>query len=321
MTSPSTPGTEPGRELVHRAVPYRDPEHQAEVLAGPVAVALEDNRRALVVVEPDCRSELERSLGADAGVEFCRPERMHSAPPFTVARRWSRAVRGALADGAAGVCTVSQPVDLPGTDPAYWTRLDLALDHALGDLPVEMLCCFPDGDEAREAVGALHDEFLIDGGTIPSGHRRGDHELLQEYPQPPPSELGFPLVTLPVRLAGLAAMRRVVHRHAVLSGLGPERVEDLVLAVNELVSNGIEHGSGAPVLRLWRTPAGLVAEMTDSAACHLAFPGLAVPSLSGVRGRGMWLASELTDVLQVWTAEDDPGRVQGTVVRVTMGSP
>lgn len=321
MSSPTTSGTAPERELVHRAVPYRDPEHQAEVLTGPVAGALEHGRRALVVVEPRCRSELERSLGHDAGVQFCRPERMHSAPPFTVAGRWSRVVRGALADGASGVCAVAQPLDLPGTDPAYWTRLDLALDHALRELPVEMLCCFADGDGAREAVGALHDEFLVDGTPVPSVHRRGDHELLQEHPQPPPSDLGAPLVTLPVELSGLAAMRRVVQRHAMLSGLGPGHVEDLVLAVNELVSNGIEHGSGAPVLRMWRVPGGLVAEMTDPAACHLAFPGLAAPSLSGPRGRGMWLASELTDVLQVWTAEDDPGRVHGTVVRVTMSPP
>lgn len=321
MSISTTPVTAPDGELVHRAVPYRDPEHQAEVLAGPVGGALEHGRRALVVVDPRCRSELERSLGHDADIRFCRPERVHSAPPFTVAGRWSRAVRGAIADGAAGVCTVGQPLDLPGTDAAYWTRLDLALGHAMRDLPVEMLCCFADGDGAREAAGALHDEFLLDGAPVASTHRRGDHELLREHPQPPPSDLGAPLVTVPVELSGLAAMRRLVQQHAEQSGLARGRVDDLVLAVNELVSNGIEHGSGSPLLRMWRTPAGLVAEMTDPAPCRLAFPGLTAPPLCGPRGRGMWLASELTDVLQAWTAEDDPGQVHDTVVRVTMSPP
>lgn len=314
MTHP-TPA--PDRGLLHRAVPFRDPEHQAESLAGPVTDALERGGRALVVVEPECRSELERSLGHDADVRFCHPELVHAAPPFTVAGRWGRAVRDALADGASGVCSVGQSGGHPGTDPAYWARLDLALDHALRGLPVEMLCCFADGDDAREAAGALHDELLVDGVPVRSPHRRDDRELLAENPQPPPSDLGTPLVVLPVELAGLSAMRRVVHRQAVLSGFGPGRADDLVLAVNELVSNGIEHGSGAPVLRMWRTSAGLVAEMADPAAFHLPFPGLAAPSPSERRGRGMWLASELTDVLQVWTADDDAGQVPGTVVRVT----
>ncbi|ANY07043.1 ATP-binding protein [Pseudonocardia sp. HH130630-07] len=318
MSSP----TAPVRGLAHRAVPYRDPDHQAESLAGPLAAALERGARAIVVVERRCRVALERLLGRDAGVLFRRPERMHSAPPFTVAGRWSRAVRAALADGAPDVCTVGQPCPVPGTDPAYWTRLDLALDHALRDLPVQMLCCFADGAAARADAGALHDELLVDGVPVPSGHRRRPlRDLLAENPQPPPADLGAPLVELPIRLGDLGSMRRVVHRQAVLSGCGPGRADDLVLAVNELLSNGIEHGSGAPVLRMWRTPDGLVAEMADPAAVHLPFPGLSAPPAAGTRGRGLWLASELTDVLQVWTAEDDPGRVRGTVVRVTTSPP
>ncbi|MEQ3552008.1 ATP-binding protein [Pseudonocardia nematodicida] len=319
MSAPTvTPGSD---RLVHRAVPCRGPEHQAEVLAGPVTGALERGWRALVVVEADCRRELERSLGPDADVDWCPPERMHSAPPFTVAGRWGRSVRDALSDGAAGVCTVGQLMDLPDTDPAYWTRLDLALTHALDGMPVMMLCCFPDDDHTRAQASELHDELLMDGAPVPSTTRRDEHELLREHPQPPPADLGVPAVSLPVDLAGLGAMRRVVEREATLGGLGPGRAEDLVLAVNELVSNGIEHGSGSPLLRMWHTGDAVVAETTDPVAGRLAFPGLAAPPLGGRRGRGLWLASELTDVLQVWTAEDDPGRVRGTVVRVTMTPP
>ncbi|OLL98114.1 putative regulator of sigma factor [Pseudonocardia sp. Ae406_Ps2] len=320
MTSTTAPPPGPDG-LVHRAVPYRDPEHQAVAIAGPVTEALETGRRALVIVDPRCAAVLRHSLGHDAGVEFRSPDRMHSAPPFTVAGRWSRAVREALADGASGVCTVGQPVELPHADPAYWTRLDLALSHALRALPVELLCCFPDAEADRARAGALHDEFLVDGVPVPSDCRRDDHELLAENPQRPPDELGPPIMTLPVTLDDLGSMRRIVERQAELSGLGPTRVSDLVLAVNELISNGVEHGSGHPVLRMWRTEAGLVSEMSDAATCRLAFPGLAAPPVSGERGRGMWLASELSDVLQVWTAEDDPGQVTGTVVRVTMSPP
>ncbi|MFP5019404.1 ATP-binding protein [Pseudonocardia phyllosphaerae] len=308
-------------DLVHRAVPYRDPEHQADVLRAQVGTALDEGRHAIVAVEQRCRVELERALGRDAEVRYWAPEQVHSAPPFTVAGRWGRAVRDALAAGATGVCTVGQMIELPHAGPSYWTRLDLALGRVLQDLPVNLLCCFPDRTTTREEACALHDELLVDGRPVPSSGRRPDHELLREHPQPPPDRLGAPLLTLPVELGGLATMRRAVEYEAMLSGLGPGRVEDLVLAVNELVSNGIEHGSGSPTLRLWRAEAGFVAEMADADPCRLVYPGLDVPSLSGPRGRGLWLASELTDVLQVWTADDDPGSVQGTVVRVTMAPP
>lgn len=307
--------------LVHRAVAYRTPEHHAEVLRGPLSDALEHNQRAFVVVEPRCRAELERTLGHSAGIEFHEPERVHTAPPFTVAGRWGRAARDAVTGGAGRICAVGQPLELPGTDPAYWTRLDLALTHAMQDLPVTLLCSFADTDGARADVGQLHDELLVDGDRLPSRWRRDEHELLAENPQPPPADLGEPLFTVPVDLGGLARMRRLVERQARLTGFGPHRVADLVLAVNELVSNGIEHGSGRPTLRAWRTPGALVAEMSDPDACRLTFPGLAAPPVAGARGRGLWLASELTDVLQVWTSEDDPGQVHGTVVRVTMTPP
>lgn len=43
------------------------------------------------------------------------------------------------------------------------------------------------------------------------------------------------------------------------------------------------------------------------------FPGLALPPVEGARGRGLWLVSELCDVLQVWS---DDG---GTVIRARVG--
>jgi len=43
------------------------------------------------------------------------------------------------------------------------------------------------------------------------------------------------------------------------------------------------------------------------------FPGIVLPPVDGARGRGLWPASELCDVMQVWSGED------GTVIRVQLG--
>jgi hypothetical protein len=39
---------------------------------------------------------------------------------------------------------------------------------------------------------------------------------------------------------------------------------------------------------------------------------MVAPAATGVRGRGLWLASELCDVMQVWSDTD------GTVIRLNM---
>ena len=89
-----------------------------------------------------------------------------------------------------------------------------------------------------------------------------------------------------------------------------------MLAVNELASNSIEHGPGAGVLRMWDAGAGrddVTAEVFDGGHMDVPFPGLTLPPPEGERGRGLWLAAELCDVLQVWS---EPGH--GTTIRVAM---
>ncbi len=308
---------------VHRAVACSGPEHQAESLCAPLATALERGDHTLAVVDARCRAELDHRLGPDAGIEFREPEQMYTAPPFTVATRWARSARAAARAGdGARLVTVGQRIDgLPGTDPGYWVRLDVALGRVLCGLPVTMLCCFDDTEGGRDEAGEMHDTLLVDGREVPSATRRDDRELLDDHPQPLPVDLGPPLLETDVDLAGLARMRRLVRDEAVLSGLGPFRASDLVLAINEIVSNGVEHGSGLPRLRVWRAGSDLVGEVRDAVSTPLPFPGMIAPPAAGTRGRGLWLASELTDVLQVWTADDDPGCAAGMVVRVRMTPP
>jgi anti-sigma regulatory factor (Ser/Thr protein kinase) len=97
------------------------------------------------------------------------------------------------------------------------------------------------------------------------------------------------------------------------AGLDGARTADAVLAVNEIATNAAEHGPGTGRLRLWvdvepGTP--FAAEVADDGRMDVPFPGMTAPPPSGARGRGLWLASELCDVLQVWS---DGG---GTVVRL-----
>jgi anti-sigma regulatory factor (Ser/Thr protein kinase) len=93
--------------------------------------------------------------------------------------------------------------------------------------------------------------------------------------------------------------------------LGGTRLEDFLLAVNEIVANAVQHGAGARDLLLWREEDRLVCEVGDEG------PGLddrhanaPLPSPRAPGGRGLWLARHLADSLTITR------RPRGTVVRI-----
>lgn len=90
------------------------------------------------------------------------------------------------------------------------------------------------------------------------------------------------------------------------------RASDLVRAVDEVIDNSIRHGGGGGTVRVWHDGAGVVCEVRDVG--HLVDPlaGRGLPPADRGQGRGLWLAHELCDLVQVRSSP------QGTVVRMTM---
>jgi anti-sigma regulatory factor (Ser/Thr protein kinase) len=299
--------------MVHQGVLYSTPAQLADQLCTPVGTALAGGEPVVAVLDEASRSALVEALGPRAAaVEFRDPARVHSVPAFTVAVRWARLTRRVAVPGGRAT-VVGQHVDgLPGCGPDYWARLDAALNVALHGLPITMLCPYPEGGDLLLRVRSTHRTLLTNGHSVPSDTYRDPGDVVAEYPPPPPPDLGPPSAQLEFRLASLPAVRHLAASASRKAGFDPERVADFVLAVNEIVTNSVEHGAGAGRLRLWVTASGITGEVHDAGRMAVPFPGMVAPPPSGERGRGLWLASELCDVLQVWS---DPA---GTVVRLLM---
>lgn len=292
---------------VHEAVLHASPDELATLLAPRLGAALEAGERVVAVLDAARRGALAAELGARADdVEFREPAEVHGLPAFTVAARWAR-----LARSGRPVTVVAQHVeDLPGAGPEHWARLDLALEVAMPGLPLTVLCpCPPDGDGLGR-IATTHRRLVSRAGSRASADYRSPHEAVVEYPPPPPPDLGPPDAELAFDVPGLGRVRAAASTACARAGIEGERLGDVVLAVSEIASNSVEHGPGAGVLRTWTTPAGVVLEVTDTGRTDIAFPGLTAPPPEGARGRGLWLASEFADVLQVWS---DDG---GTIVRL-----
>jgi anti-sigma regulatory factor (Ser/Thr protein kinase) len=116
---------------------------------------------------------------------------------------------------------------------------------------------------------------------------------------------------LKVTLSALRAARRLVWRRAEESGLG-ERAEDFMLAVNEVLSNSLQHAGEGGTLRVWSDADGLVCEVRDGG--HIAQPliGREEPPIGQIGGHGMWLVNLVCDLVQVRSSD------QGTTIRMRM---
>ena len=113
----------------------------------------------------------------------------------------------------------------------------------------------------------------------------------------------------------LGRARRLLATVAKEAGLAPPRILDLLVAVNELLTNSLRHGGGRGDLRAWTTTGWLVCQVDD----HGRLPGpvtrFSPPPAGATHGRGLWMANQLADLLQVRSVPD------GTSVRLGIRLP
>jgi len=110
----------------------------------------------------------------------------------------------------------------------------------------------------------------------------------------------------------LGAVRDFVAGGARRAGLGADRAEDLVLAVNELATNSLLHASGHGIVRLWLEDGTVLCEVRDDGRIGDPLAGRSLPEPDALGGRGLWLVNQLCDLVQVRTTTGS------TVVRVHM---
>ena len=119
-------------------------------------------------------------------------------------------------------------------------------------------------------------------------------------------------VTQEFRAADLHRVRARVRRAAADSGLAANDSDDLVLAVNELAANAVEHAGGGGAVTVRPAPEGVAVQVADHG------PGLppdlptGLPSADQPRGRGLWLVRKLCRHLRISSSS------RGVTVRVFM---
>jgi anti-sigma regulatory factor (Ser/Thr protein kinase) len=178
----------------------------------------------------------------------------------------------------------------------------------MGDWPLSVTCLFDTAEldpDSELAVRQSHPSLRgLDGNPDYLPGRAGS--IFAELPGPPPGHAR----TFAASRELLSQARAFVRSDALERGLPAERVDDLVLAANEVVTNSIRYAGGRADVALWRENGSLVCEVRDSGRLDNPMAGRLAPAPSATTGRGLWLVNELCDLVQVRSAE------AGTVVRM-----
>lgn len=280
--------------------------------------AMERDEPVALALAPRTEQALRESVdGGDALRSLGAPGDVDGASGQTVALMRARELRTLAAAGGPVTVLTEHLAVLDGPDGGFWTELDAAANVALSDLPVRLTCFYPDMPlhlAVLDGARRNHPLLLVDGELQHNPEYRAPRDVLTAHPTAPPMLLGAPDLRLPFHAWQLHEVRRAVRGLAGAAGFTEERISDVVLAVNEVATNAVEHGSRGqnttdPVhdgvrpaeLHVWVEPAGLVCEVHDGGRLADPLPGLHPPHPSDPRGRGLWIARQICDLLHVWS--------------------
>ncbi|OXM47572.1 sensor histidine kinase [Amycolatopsis alba DSM 44262] len=172
------------------------------------------------------------------------------------------------------------------------------INFAFGDRDLSILCPYDRTwleDDVLADVERTHPILSGTGGDRPSeGYAPGTVVEKYNLPLPEPREAD----TFRFDLARLAAVRHFAQERADESGLAPDRVEDLVLAVAELSANSVLHGSGHGVVRIWRDEAHVLCEVIDEGTLSDPLAGRRPAPPGQIGGRGLVLVNQVADLVR-----------------------
>lgn len=190
---------------------------------------------------------------------------------------------------------------------ADYLRMESAANVVYQPYPVEVLCPYDASalrPELVEACRRTHAELLDDHGVRASTSFVDPPRFIRDSTTVPEAPAWAPSLTCHTA-ADLPAARRFVQAQVRLAGLPDATADDVVLAVSELLSNALTHGRPPARLSIYTED---VAGADPVLACHVhdgghlpvdPLAGYAPPMDLGTDGRGLWMARQLCDSVQV----------------------
>jgi anti-sigma regulatory factor (Ser/Thr protein kinase) len=301
----------------HDAFFYAGMDEFVATCADFIRDGLVNDEAVLVVVSAEKIRRLQAALGEGAGqVQFIEMAKAGKNPARIIPlwRDWvdSHEGTGRALRGIGEPITPERRFDELLECTRHESLLNLAFRESE---PFWLLCPYDVTALAEDVVDAArttHPSWMTGDAWQPSDDYR---------PVDMAAPFADPLTPLPGHVDSLMIvdddmkpLRELVSRHARAVGFSTDREWDLVLAVNELATNSIRHGGGRGTLRVCADEAAgvVMCEVTDHGLLTDPLAGRVHPDFDRANGRGLWIANQLCDLVQLHSGPD------GTTIRLTM---
>ncbi|MFI7577709.1 anti-sigma factor RsbA family regulatory protein [Micromonospora sp. NPDC049497] len=259
------------------------------------------------------------ALPAGSGVRFLPGGEVYARPAAAI-RAYRELLAEQVAAGAEQIRIVGE-VPTPAFDATWdwWARYESAINHAYDDFPLWGVCAYDTRTTPAAVladVARTHPRFATaDGLHVPSdGWTAPDTFLREARPIPPdPIQETPPTVVL---VEPTPAEARSAVYDADRGQLKEDDVEDLVVAVSEIVTNALRHGRSPVRLRLWAGDDRIVVSVSDAGPGPLdPYAGLLPVSDGSPGGLGLWITYQSCSHVSLHRGPD------GFTLRMTAGNP
>lgn len=268
----------------------------------------------ILVVMSQAKIDALRSRLGDAAsnVQFAEMASI-GGNPARIIPAWREFVDRHSDDGRKAVRGIGEPIDR-SRSPAELVESqihEVLLNLAFPEDPAFALLCPYDTAgldhativEAHRSHPHLRD---VTSGRVNTGYDHPRHPLGHDWALSP-----VPAGTEAVALeGGLVNFRNAVGHYCSALGIDAIRSDDFVVAANEILANSLRHGGGRGTYALWHDDDVVYCEVRDGGEITDPLVGRVRPSLQPDCGRGVWIANQLCDLVQVRTGPT------GTVVRL-----
>ncbi|MDZ5445400.1 sensor histidine kinase [Micromonospora sp. 4G57] len=260
-----------------------------------------------------------QALPAGSGVTFLPGGTVYDRPTSAI-RSYRKLLASFVADGAQQIRIVGElPSEALGSTWDWWARYESAVNHAYDDFPLWSMCAYDTRvtpPRVLTDVARTHPRVARpDGSHVPTGVYTEPTSYLAE---PRPMLLDPVQRTVPVvELADPTPAQARAAVHAADRGQLPaDDVEDLVVAVSEMVTNAQRHGLPPVSMRLWSGADRIVVTVSDGGdGPKDPFAGLLQATNGSPGGLGLWISHQSCSHVALHRGPD------GFTVRLTAGNP
>ncbi len=299
----------------HEALFYAD---EQELLAGTLpflSAGVEAGEAMLVAMPQASLRVLMGELNGEAEhIQFVDMQEL-GRNPARIISAWHDFLDTHLAAGR-GVRGIGEPIWAGRSAPELdeCERHEALLNRAFADAPPWSLLCPYNTRELDECVlrSAEHNHPLLSGAGMARESAAYTYPLPDRHlagSLPAPTHV---VAVLAFEREHLSELRATLAEHARVAGLPQTRVEDLLVAASEIATNSVLYGGGSGTLTIWRDGQCVGCDICDRGRIAEPLVGRQRPKPDQLGGRGIWIANQLCDLVQIRAAPD------GNLVRLQM---